>query len=183
MAILSVLIACKPGKDKEITSEQETVTSPEGPGNTPSGENQNTNPATGETGGNDANSTTGQSSTQPAAPKVCNPNFNPLGQPKKNTYFYYVSSFNPEEFKCWTLLEDHGQQICDGKPCTVIYVDRPNVHFGDKGPDYLDEATLFNYGIGKFVYNGKYWEIKGANQWKRKGKGYGYYNTDNQLGG
>jgi hypothetical protein len=47
----------------------------------------------------------------------------------------------------------------------------------------MPAETLQSVGIGRFKYDGKYWEINGASLWKREGKGFAYYNTDNQFGG
>ncbi len=118
-----------------------------------------------------------------AAPKICDPNFTKLASPKNNQHIFYVTNFNPEEFKCWVKLEEFGIKTCDGVSCTIYFVDKATIKTSTTTPHYLDEATLKTAGIGRFEYNGKYWEIKGSNMWKRKAKGYGYYNTDNQLGG
>jgi hypothetical protein len=119
----------------------------------------------------------------PAKPKICDPNFTKLSSPKKNLYIIYVTDFNPEEFKCWVNLEEYGTMTCGGNPGVVIFVDNANIKTNTTPPNYLDDNTLKTTGIGRYEYNGKYWEIKGARLWKRSGKGYGYYNTDNQLGG
>ena len=85
-------------------------------------------------------------------------------------------------FKCWVLLEEHGNSICNKNICTVYYVDKADIALTKTSP-FIDAATLQKHGVGRFEYNGKFWTLKGASTWKRKGKGYGYYNTDNQLGG
>jgi hypothetical protein len=118
-----------------------------------------------------------------AAPKICDPNFTKLASPKNNQHIYYVTNFNPGEFKCWVKIEEFGIKTCDGTSCVLYFLDKANIKANSTPPHYLDENTLKTNGIGRFEYNGKYWEIKGANMWKRKDKGYGYYNTDNQLGG
>ena len=106
-----------------------------------------------------------------ATPKICDPNFTKLASPKNNQHIYYVTNFNPGEFKCWVKLEEFGTQICDGVSCSVYFVDKATVKTNITPPHYLDEATLQTAGIGRFEYNGKYWEIKGANMWKEKTKG------------
>ena len=118
-----------------------------------------------------------------AKEKVCNPNYTLIGKPAANQYVYYVTGFNEGEFKCWVLLEEHGNQICNKNICNVYYVDKADIALTKTAP-FVDIALLKKHGIGRFEYNGKYWEIKGASSlWKRTDKGYGYYNTDNQLGG
>ncbi len=119
----------------------------------------------------------------PAKPKICDPNFTKLASPKNYQHIVYVTNFNPEEFKCWVDLENYGIQLSAGNSCIVYFVDRANIKATTTPPHFLDENTLKTAGIGRFEYNGKYWEIQGASKWKRTGKGYGYYNTDNQLGG
>lgn len=119
----------------------------------------------------------------PAKPKICDPNFTKLSSPKNYQHIVYVTGFNPEEFKCWVDLENYGIELSAGNSCIIYFVDKANIKVTTTPPHYLDENTLKTAGIGRFEYNGKYWEIKGADRWKRTGKGYGYYNTDNQLGG
>ena len=119
----------------------------------------------------------------PAKPKICDPNFKKLSSPKNYQHIVYVTGFNPEEFKCWVELENYGIELSAGNTCIVYFVDKANIKPTTTAPHYIDENTLKTAGIGRFEYNGKYWTIQGANQWKRKEKGYGYYNTDNQLGG
>jgi len=119
----------------------------------------------------------------PSKPKVCDPNFSLLGSPMKNHQVYYVSGFNPGEFKCWIEIEKHGQKICGDSPCVITYVDKADVVLTKTAPYYLDPKTLQTAGIGWYQHNGKYWELNGAKKWKRTDKGYGYYNTDNQAGG
>ena len=119
----------------------------------------------------------------PAKPKICDPNFKKLSSPKNYQHIVYVTGFNPEEFKCWVELENYGVQLCAGNSCIIYFVDKATIKPTTTPPHYIDENTLKTAGIGRFEYNGKYWEIHGANRWKRTGKGYGYYNTDNQLGG
>ena len=119
----------------------------------------------------------------PAKPKICDPNFTKLASPKKNLYIIYVTDFKPEEFKCWVNLEEYGTKTCGGNPGVVFFVDNANIKTNTTPPNYIDDSTLKNTGIARYEYNGKYWEIKGASLWKRSGAGFGYYNTDNQLGG
>jgi hypothetical protein len=116
-------------------------------------------------------------------PKACSPNFTLLGSPKKNQKVFFISGFNPEEFKCWIEIEKHGQNICGDSPCVITYVDKADVVLTKTEPYYLDAKTLQTAGIGWYQHNGKYWELNGAKKWKRTDKGYGYYNTDNQAGG
>lgn len=120
---------------------------------------------------------------KPATPKVCNPNFTKIATPAKNHHVVFVSGFKQEEFKCWVLLEEYGHSQCNGSPCVVYFVDKAEVKIEPALPHHMSDATLKSAGIGRYEYNGKYWVIKGASQWKRDGKGYGYFNTDNQLGG
>ncbi|MDQ3017297.1 MAG: hypothetical protein M3R25_11350 [Bacteroidota bacterium] len=173
------IMACKPAKEKEVTTEPEVIVSTDSGAVAPKADSLQMNPET--------DATTMQQDPPTSTPvvtnKECNPNFSQIGAPKKSTYFYYATGFNVEEFKCWSFLEAHGKGICNGRPCTVIYLDRPNAHIGDTAPNYIDAATLMNYGIAKYTYNGKFWEVKGAREWMRKGNGYGYFNTDNHLGG
>lgn len=131
----------------------------------------------------DPNASTAAPQTRSTGPKVCNPNFNLLGQPKKNQYVYYVSGFNPGEFKCWNLLEEHGVKICNGLPCVIYYVDQATVPLTKTPPHFVDEGMLSTTGIGRFEHDGDFWEIKGARLWKRNEKVYGYYNTNEHLGG
>lgn len=120
---------------------------------------------------------------EPVKVKICDPNFTKLSSPKKNMYIIYVTNFNQEEFKCWVTLEEYGVKTCAGNPGVVFFIDNANVRTNSTPPNYIDDTTLKTTGIGRFEYNGKYWELKGAKIWKRSSKGYGYYNTDNQLGG
>ena len=119
----------------------------------------------------------------PHIPKTCDPNFNLIGSPKKNQKIFYVSGFNPGEFKCWEGLVKHGQDICAGNPCLIYFVDIPNMHTTLTPPHYLDPNDLKTHGIGRFEDNGAWWEIKGSSMWGRKEKGYAYYNTNNAGGG
>ncbi len=116
-------------------------------------------------------------------PKICNPNFTKLSSPAKTHHIYYISNFTVGEFKCWTDLEEEALKICNGNLCVVYFVDSPSVKIEPGLPNHMSAETLQSSGIARFEYNGKYWELKGASMWKRKGNGYGYYNTDNQLGG
>jgi hypothetical protein len=117
------------------------------------------------------------------APKSCNPNFTKLASPVRNPQFYYVTGFTPLEFKCWNELEAHAVDVCGGVPCTILYLDKAQVKLSSTPPLYIHRSTLETSGIARFDYNGKFWEIKGSRAWKREGKGYDYYNTDNHLGG
>jgi hypothetical protein len=114
---------------------------------------------------------------------ICSPNFNVIAKPQQNTHFYYVTAFDPREFKCWQELEVHGSKICAEQECIIYYLDSPNVTVASTGNTPIDATTLTQKGIGRFVHNGKFWEIKGASMWKRKENGYAYYNTNNHLGG
>lgn len=173
------VVACKPSSPKDTTLETPTsVTHSTGLNiDTSQATNLDTTNIQPETSPNVSPPLT------PAKPKVCSPNFTKLASPTRSQHIYYVTGFNAEEFKCWNLLEEEGVKICGGNSCVVYFVDQPNVKATKTPPHYLDDATLKKSGIARFEFNGKYWEIKGAGQWKRTGKGYGYYNTDNQLGG
>ncbi len=127
--------------------------------------------------------TTDEIAPVPAKTKICDPNFTKLSSPRKSMHIIYVTNFNPEEFKCWVNLEEYGIKTCGGNLGIVFFVDNANIKTNSTPPNYIDDNTLKTTGIGRFEYNGKYWELKGASIWKRTGKGYGYYNTDNQLGG
>lgn len=134
----------------------------------------------------DSITSTTQSSPNPSAqPSVsdCAPNFNLIAKPKAHHYIFYVTGFNQQSFKCWVLLEEHGHKVCEGNNCVVYFMDDPKLTVNATLPHYFDDNSLKTHGIGRYEYNGKYWEIKGANIWKRTAKGYAYYNTDNQLGG
>jgi len=119
----------------------------------------------------------------PLKPKLCDPNFKLLASPKKSQKIYYVSGFNPGEFKCWIELENFGQKLCGSNPCFIYYVDIANVLITSTPPHFVDEVDLKTHGIGWFKYNGKNWTIQGSTVWGRKEKGYAYYNTDNAGGG
>lgn len=114
---------------------------------------------------------------------VCHPAFTVLAKPVKTTHFYYVSGFDPREFKCWEELTVQATQLAQDQMCTIYYLDDPGIKVSASPPNYIDAAALKTHGIGKFEHNGKYWEIKGASQWKRADKGYDYFNTSNQYGG
>jgi len=120
---------------------------------------------------------------KPATPKICDPNFNLIASPKKNQKIFYVSGFNPGEFKCWESLVSHSQKTCNGSPCVIYFVDKPTITPTTTGPHYIDANTLKTNGIARYEYNGANWEIKGSSMWGRKEKGYAYYNTDNAGGG
>jgi hypothetical protein len=167
------LSACKQSSPKDIVNEETEVISADTPAvssnsdtTTVKKENSSTIP-----------------NTSTSSIKVCNPNFNLLGKPAKNQHVYYVSGFNPGEFKCWALIEKHGVGICGDVPCTIYYVDKPDIKLTQTGPHYIDEGTLSTAGIGRFVFDGHFWEIKGSRLWKRNERVYGYYNTNNHLGG
>jgi hypothetical protein len=117
---------------------------------------------------------------RPTAHK-CEPNINLLAKPKGNTHFYYITGFNNAEFECWIGLERHGVEICQNKPCTIFYLDNPQVTIGP-GANPIDAATLKAHGIGMYKHDGSFWELKGANIWKRS-PGYGYFSTNNHFGG
>ena len=120
---------------------------------------------------------------KPATPKICDANFNLIASPKKNQKIFYVSGFNPGEFKCWDVLVMHSQTTCAGSPCVIYFVDKPTITPTTTAPHYIDANTLKTNGIGRYEYNGANWEIKGSSMWGRKEKGYAYYNTDNAGGG
>lgn len=118
----------------------------------------------------------------PDKPKICNPSFKLLKSPGANQHVYYVSGFNPGEFKCWEFIETHGQEVCGKKPCQVYYVDAPDVSISSAAP-YIDKNILAKKGVAFFTHDNNYFEIKGAKTWGRTEKGYLYYNTNNHLGG
>lgn len=113
----------------------------------------------------------------------CDPNFTQLSKPIGQNHFYYVTGFDPREFKCWNELEKHGEKISNERPCVIYYIDIADAKINASGPAYLDAETLLKHGIARFEYSGKFWELKGARTWKRKDKGFEYYNTNNQFGG
>lgn len=118
----------------------------------------------------------------PDKPKVCSPSFKLLKSPAPTHHVYYVSGFNSGEFKCWGLLEKHGQEICNKKPCQVYYIDAADVSFTTSAP-YMDAGTLKKVGVAYFTHDNHFFEIKGSSLWGRTGKGNAYYNTNNHLGG
>lgn len=117
------------------------------------------------------------------APKDCQPNFKMIGKPKGNHYLFYVTGFNPGEFKCWNLVEEHGVSICNGKPCVIYYVDDPNGSMSAPPPNYVDPKFLKEHGYGQFSHDENWWEMKGAKIWGRTGNPFLYYNTNNNAGG
>ncbi|HZV71819.1 MAG TPA: hypothetical protein VFG10_19870 [Saprospiraceae bacterium] len=119
----------------------------------------------------------------PYKPKICDINLKLIASPQKGMQIYYVTGLVPGEFKCWVDMENASIKLCNGTPCLLYFVDTPNPKVTSTPPHFLDAATLSKYGVGRFDYNGKNWEMKGANMWGRKDKGYGYYNTDNAGGG
>ena len=110
----------------------------------------------------------------------CSPNFNTAAKSQGTTHFVYVTGFNNKEFACWIELEKYGTTLCENKVCTVYFLDIPQVKVAAGAT--IDAATLKSNGIGLYKHDGTYWEINGANKWKRT-PGYGYYNTNNHLGG
>lgn len=177
--ILSGIIACKPGNKPQ----QEATTTTEVPAS--GNDSLDIKPIDTSMLATDP-SKEGPPATppaRPAVPKVCDPDFTKISTVAKNHHIVYVSNFKQEEFKCWVLLEEYGNQLCHGAKCVVYYVDKGDIKIDPALPHHMSDETLKSAGVGRFEYNGKYWEIKGASQWKRQGKGYGYYNTDNQLGG
>ena len=128
----------------------------------------------------DSLSSTPQTTPNPAIkPTDCAPNFNLIAKPKTNHHIFYVTGFNPEAAKCWVLLEEHGHKVCEGNACVVYFMDDPKLTVNTTLPNYFDNNTLKTHGIARYEFNGKSWEIKGANVWKRSGKGYAHYNTNN----
>jgi hypothetical protein len=120
--------------------------------------------------------------TKPPA-KNCQPNFTLIGKPKSNRYLYYVTGFNPSEFKCWAELEAHGVLICKGEPCTIYYLDSPKATMNSTPPHYIDPKILLEHGLGQFEYTNHWWEMKGAKLWGRSGNAFAYFNTNNNAGG
>jgi len=117
------------------------------------------------------------------APKVCQPNFKMIGKPKGNHYLFYLTGFNPGEFKCWNLVEEHGVSICNGQPCVIYYVDDPNASMSAPPPNYVDPKFLKAHGYGQFSHDENWWEMKGSKIWGREGKQFLYFNTNNNAGG
>jgi hypothetical protein len=186
--VFMALLACKPSTSSNTTSE-DTQPSVEKPQTTDPSSQISTETVKDTTTGSENETTTvdnrynDQAPPVKSKPKICDPNFTKLSSPKRNHHIYYVTDFNPGEFKCWISLEEHGAKICDGTSCIVYYVDSPKVKIEPGLTDYMNPETLKSNGIGRYEYNGKYWEFKGASMWKRSGNGFAYYNTDNQLGG
>ena len=182
LLVFLLLVACKPGDHKATT---ETPTQPATTGLEDSLRIKTDEILTSPNTSASAEATEPQKAEplKPAVPKVCNPSFTKISTPAKNHHVVYVSGFKQEEFKCWVLLEEYGNSQCNGSPCVVYFVDKADVKIEPALPHHMSDATLKSAGVGRFEYNGKYWTIKGASQWKREGKGYGYFNTDNQLGG
>lgn len=119
----------------------------------------------------------------PMKPKICDINLKLIASPKSGQKIYYVTGLVPGEFKCWVDLENASLKICNGSPGVLYFVDIPNPKVTSTPPHFLDATTLATNGIGLFEYNGSNWVMRGASIWKRKDKGYGYYNTDNAGGG
>ncbi len=119
----------------------------------------------------------------PLKPKVCDINLKLIASPKSGQKIYYVTGLIPSEFKCWVDLENASLKICNGSPSVLYFVDIPNPKVTSTPPHFLDATTLATNGVGLFEYNGSNWTMRGAGIWKRKDKGYGYYNTDNAGGG
>ena len=115
--------------------------------------------------------------------RICNPNFTLLAKPSANKQIFYVSGFDHEEFKCWEEIQYQAVKACGDHPCTIYYVDMADIKVIPSAPDLIDAAVLKEHGIGKFVYDGKYWNLNGASIWKRTGNGWSYYTTNNQFGG
>lgn len=133
--------------------------------------------------------TTGPGGKKYEAPKTnprpstheCSPNFNQLAKSQGSTHFVYLTGFDTKEFECWIQLEKYGESLCNNQRCKIYFLDSPQVSVGS-GANPIDAATLKAHGIGLFAHDGDFWEMKGANIWKRT-PGYGYYNTNNHLGG
>lgn len=176
--LMLVFLACKPGTpvDTQSTSAEQPTTNPivSDTNATASKDTLTTQPEAPKEE---------SKPLEPAKPKICDPNFTKLSSPKNYQHIVYVTNFNPEEFKCWVDLENYGIELSAGNTCIIYFVDKANIKATTTPPHYLDDNTLKTAAIGRFEYNGKYWEIYGSGRWKRTGKGYGYYNTDNQLGG
>ncbi|MFZ1676827.1 MAG: hypothetical protein WAT91_06110 [Saprospiraceae bacterium] len=119
----------------------------------------------------------------PLKPKICDINLKLIASPKSGQKIYYVTGLIPGEFKCWVDLENASLKICNGSPSVLYFVDIPNPKVTSTPPHFLDATTLATNGVGLFEYNGSNWTMRGAGIWKRKDKGYGYYNTDNAGGG
>ncbi|HJW28271.1 MAG TPA: hypothetical protein VJ508_03375 [Saprospiraceae bacterium] len=112
----------------------------------------------------------------------CDVNFTLLGKPKSNQQVFYITGFNPTEFKCWEELELHAVKQSNNQPGIVIYVDDPKIKINPALPDLIDAAALKAHGVGRFELK-KFWEMSGARIWKREGKGYDYFDSNNSAGG
>ncbi len=180
--ILVLVISCKPSGTKEVTSEPEIITSTDSSAITPKVDSLNINPETNETAMQQdppsANNATSPSEELKQAPvKVCDPSFKSLAVPRKNHHIIYVSGFKASEFKCWSQLEENGAKVCGENSCVIYYVDVAEVKINSTGPDFIDANTLMRNGVALYEFKSNYWELKGANLWKRKGPDYGYYNS------
>jgi len=92
----------------------------------------------------------------PPPVKVCDPNYTKIASPKPDHHFYYVTGFQPGEFKCWVELENQGKAICDSLPCVVYFVDKANIKPNMSHRHYMSPEELKSACIGRFEYNGKY---------------------------
>jgi hypothetical protein len=176
LLMLIVLTACK-----QRPSNEESISEPESLSDTSTAVTPDT--TTAQLTQPAEKATPAEPSTPHLTPHDCNPNLNAIANPGKQQYIYYVTGFNPAEFKCWEKLEIHGTELCNEAPCTIYYVDAASVPISKSGDKPLDDSTLKTHGIGRYEHSGKFWEIKGAKMWGRSGKGYNYYNTNNHLGG
>lgn len=127
--------------------------------------------------------TSAEKPAQPFKEKTCSPGFNALAKPTGSLHFFYVSGFNAGQFICWKALETHGTEICGDQNCVIYYFDDAKISATNSPPHYVSEQTLMNHGIGRFEFNGHYWELKGSKIWKREGTQFAYYNTNNNAGG
>jgi hypothetical protein len=189
---LALLISCKPSGSKvttEVTSEPEIITSTDSGAVAPQIDSLNIDPRTNETAMQQDPPSTNTTVTPPSEEfkptpvKICDPSFKSLAVPKRNQHIIYVSGFKVSEFKCWNILEEYGASLCGTTPCQIYFVDAPDVKATTTAPHFINAQDLIDHGVGHFEFDGDFWTVKGASIWKRKGKEYGYYNTNNHLGG
>lgn len=117
--------------------------------------------------------------SKPTKTGECNPGFILLSNPSKNHHIFQVTGFDATNFKCWHDIEKHGIQLCgNNMPCEISYLEVSAITKTSNPPYHVDATQLKNHGIGHFVFKNSWWELRGANIWKRTGKGYEYYNSN-----
>lgn len=180
--LLITFIACDQRKAVEINTAAEKVIGSDSIPVIPSVDTLELDPQTQETA-LQQDPTSAEKPAQPFKEKTCNPGFNALAKPTGSLHFFYVSGFNAGEFICWKALEVHGTEICGDQKCVIYYFDDAKIAATNSPPHYVNDQTLMKNGIGRFEFNGHFWELKGAKVWKRQGAQYAYYNTNNNAGG